>query len=395
VKPIKIAILTSDKRDHDRNYADPTPEFGTAPEALLTGFAMLPEVEIHIVSCVQAPVNSPRKIAPNIYYHSLNVPKIGWMRTGYQGCIRATRKKLSEIRPDIVHGQGTERDCSISAVFSGFPNVLTVHGNMRLIARINRSRPFSFLWLAALLERFTLPRTDGVICITNYTRQAVSDLCRRTFLLPNAVDAGFFKIQNHPSPSDPPVGICVGAVSYRKNQNNFIRALDDLAKIKRFRLVFLGQIGNDQYSQEFLGLVKDRPWCDYRGFAGRTKLKEFFETATFAVLPTLEDNCPMVVIEAMAAGVPVLASKVGGVPDLIEPETTGLFCDPLKPDSFAAGVDRLLDENGLRQRLAVAAKIVARSRFHPEVIARRHVAIYLEILGQCGRAWPGPKGKSV
>jgi glycosyltransferase involved in cell wall biosynthesis len=103
----------------------------------------------------------------------------------------------------------------------------------------------------------------------------------------------------------------------------------------------------------------------------------------------------MVVIEAMAAGVPVLASKVGGVPDLIEPETTGLFCDPLKPDSFAAGVDRLLDENGLRQRLAVAAKIVARSRFHPEVIARRHVAIYLEILGQCGRAWPGPKGKSV
>ena len=79
------------------------------------------------------------------------------MRTGYQGCIRAVRKKLQEIRPDIVHGQGTERDCAISAVFSGFPNVITIHGNMRLIAQIE-PRPAVFVyWLAARLETFTLP----------------------------------------------------------------------------------------------------------------------------------------------------------------------------------------------------------------------------------------------
>ena len=97
------------------------------------------------------------------------MPRIGWLRTGYQGCIRAARKKLREIQPDIVHGQGTERDCAISAAFSGFPNVVTVHGNMRKIARANCARPFSFLWLAARLEGFTLPRTDGVVCITRIT----------------------------------------------------------------------------------------------------------------------------------------------------------------------------------------------------------------------------------
>ena len=48
-------------------------------------------------------------------------PKIGWLRTLYQGCVRATRRKLREIQPDIVHGQGTERDCAIGAVLSGFP----------------------------------------------------------------------------------------------------------------------------------------------------------------------------------------------------------------------------------------------------------------------------------
>jgi hypothetical protein len=111
-------------------------------------------------------MRSPEKLAPNIFFHSLYVPKIGWMRTLYQGCVRAVRKKLREIRPDIVHGQGTEMDCAVEAVFSGFPNVLTIHGNMRLIARVNRVRPFSFLWLAARLERLTIPRSSGVVCIT-------------------------------------------------------------------------------------------------------------------------------------------------------------------------------------------------------------------------------------
>src|ERR1700722_6217145 len=171
---LSIAIITAEKRDHDRDYSNPTPAFGTAPEALLQGFAMLPETDFHVISCVRQPVRSPEKIADNIWYHSLNVAKIGWIRTGYQGCIRATRKKLREIKPDIVHGQGTEDYCALSAAFSGLPNVLTIHGNMRLIAKLNRAKPFSFEWLAARIETFTIPRSDGVVCITNYTREAVA-----------------------------------------------------------------------------------------------------------------------------------------------------------------------------------------------------------------------------
>ena len=124
---MKIAILAADIRETVKDYSNPTPRFGTAPAALLEGFAQLPEAEVHVVSCTQKPLVSPEKIAPNIFYHSLLVSKPGWLRSLYQGCIRATRKKLREIRPDIVHGQGTERDSGISAIFSGFPNVITVH----------------------------------------------------------------------------------------------------------------------------------------------------------------------------------------------------------------------------------------------------------------------------
>jgi glycosyltransferase involved in cell wall biosynthesis len=377
---MRLAILTTDMREAVPGCTDPQPRIGIAPEALLQGFALLPEVEVHVVSCLKEPLPSPGKIAPNIFYHGLVVPKIGWLRTGYQGCIRAVRKKLKEIRPDIVHGQGTERDCAISAAFSGFPNVVTIHGNMRKIARANHARPFSFLWLAGRLEGFTLPRTDGVVCISRYTQSAVARLARKTWVLPNAVDASFFDVQAAPDVTTPPVGLCVGTICGYKNQNDFIRALDPLAKEKKFKLVFLGQPEPGAYSREFLKLVKERPWCEYAGFAGRERLKEFFKAASFLVLPTLEDNCPMVVLEAMAAGVPVLASNVGGVPDLIEHEKTGLFCDPQRPESFRAGVARLLGEPELGRQLVANAKTEAQRRFHPQVIARRHLEIYREVI---------------
>ena len=377
---MRIAILTAEKREHDKDYINPTPNFGTAPEALLQGFALLPEAEVHVLSCVRQPVRSPEKIADNIWYHSLHVPKIGWMRTAYQGCIRATRKKLREIRPDIVHGQGTEHNNALGAIFSGFPNVLTIHGNMRLIAKIQHERPFSFLWLAARLETFTVPRSDGVVCITHYTRDAMAGLAKKTWVVPNAVDASFFEVQPELR-CEPPIILCVGNVCPRKNQNNFIRALDALAARKKFKVLFLGAAPEqDEYVREFFQLVAARPWCEFGGFADREKLKGHLRGAAFLTLPTLEDNCPMVVLEAMAAGIPVMAANVGGVPDLIEDGKTGLLCDPLNAASMSAAMEKLLLQPEFGRILAANARRSAKERFHPEVIARRHLEIYREVL---------------
>jgi len=378
---VRIAILTTDNRDHFRQYEKPDPIFGTAPEALLQGFAQLPEIEVHVVSSTQKPMASPSKLADNIWFHSLHVPKIGWLRTAYQGCIRATRRKLRELKPDIAHGQGMERDCGISAVFSGFPNVLTIHGNMRLVARINHAKPFSFLWWAARLETFTIPRSQGVICLTNHTRTAIASLARRTWVLPNAVDKTFFDIQAQPSPDAAPIILCVATVYPLKNQNNFIRALDPLAGRRKFKLVFLGLATKGRaYDDEFFQLLGSRPWCAYEGFADREKLKNYFQRASALVLPSLEDNCPMAVLEAMAAGVPVLAAKVGGVPDLIEEGKTGLFCDPQNAASMSSGVEKILTQPQFARALAAEAKCRAKGCFHPVVIAQRHVEIYREVL---------------
>jgi glycosyltransferase involved in cell wall biosynthesis len=378
---MRIALLTTDGREIYKDYGTPAPHFGTAPEALMQGFAMVPEVEVHVVSCIRQPVNAPGRLAPNIFFHSLHVPKIGWMRTGYQGCIRAVRKALKSIQPEIVHGQGTELDCALNAVFSDFPNVLTIHGNIRLIAKVNRARPFSFPWLAARLERLTLPRSRGVVCITHYTQEAVRDLARRTWVVPNAVDASFFNVNATPAPGAPPRLLCVGHVCMRKNQNAFILALDHLAGKHNFELRFCGAANEgDAYGREFFRLVRARPWCVYHGMAQREELKGLLSQATMLVLPSLEDNCPMTVLEAMAAGVPVVAAQVGGLPDLIEEGKTGFFCDPVDAASMAAAVEMVLLDRTAAAEVARHARQRARERFHPEVIARRHVEIYREVL---------------
>jgi Glycosyltransferase Family 4 len=163
---MRIVILTNDNRLRFKDYNHPTPYFGPAPEALLQGFAALgSQVEVHVVSCLQEPAPAPEKIADNMWYHAVVVPKIGWLRTLYQGCIRAVRKKLRAIQPDIVHGQGTERECAMCAIYSGFPNVLTIHGNMKAITQFHRIWPAHAYWgLSAKLETFALKRTSGVFC---------------------------------------------------------------------------------------------------------------------------------------------------------------------------------------------------------------------------------------
>ncbi len=217
---LRVGFLTSDGREILRRYERYKPQFGPAPEALLQGFAEIPEVEVHVISCTQRPVRAPEKLADNVWFHSLYVPKLGWMRTGYQGCIRAVRKKLKEIRPDIVHGQGTERDCAISAVFSGFPNIVTVHGNMVALAQLHRPRLGTYGWWAARLEKFTLRRTLGIICISDYVKNLVSHYKVPTWIVPNAIQKMFFDFPKITPPSqERPLFVNVGVISERKRQH--------------------------------------------------------------------------------------------------------------------------------------------------------------------------------
>lgn len=377
---MKIVQLTTDNRNQHRKWTLENPYFGTAPESLLQGFAAIPECEIHVISCSSRPTNNPEKIAPNIFFHGLNIPKIGWGRTLFLGCTFATRRLIASIRPDIVHGQGTERDCAMEAVHCGFPNVLTIHGNMRVHAARPEQAGSVYYKIAARLESYCLKRTDGIVAISNYTKNLVEPLNIKTWLLPNAAHGDYFEVIR--KPDQIPRILFVGALGIRKNPRGLLKACEPFLREGACTLSFAGGggDGDSEYYAAFLREAADIPGVEMLGFVGREELILELSRASCLILPTFEDNCPMVVLEAMAAALPVAASNVGGIPDLIEHEVSGLLFDPHLPGDLESCVGRLLSDTPLRERLAEGGKRAALLRFHPKVIAQEHLAIYREVI---------------
>ena len=385
---MKVAIVTTDNREHFKDYAHPSPYFGTAPEALLQGLALLPGVEVHVVSCLQQTVNSPGKIAPNIFYHGLHVSKIGWMRTGYQGCIRAVRNKLKEIQPDIVHGQGTERDCAISAVLSGFPNVLTIHGCMNAIARLHQSRMGSLNWLAARLEDFTLPRTGGIICISDYVKNLIERYNVQTWTVPNAIQKMFFDFPREETPPrERPLLINVGVISERKQQQQLLAVLESLRKQQlQFDTTFVGvSAATSGYAQKF-NVMLETANRRHGGFDHINELDDasfcrLMDKASAMIHFSSEESFGLTFAEAIARNLYLFASDVGAARTIAKGvENVQIF-----------GLDQWAEMKGAVQKWLVSGEY-NKSRpknpppefvqaFHPACVARRHLEIYREVLG--------------
>jgi glycosyltransferase involved in cell wall biosynthesis len=347
-----------------------------------------PEAEIHVISCSHVPTRSPEKLADNIWFHQSVVGKWGWGRTVFAGCVKATRNLIRDIKPDIVHGQGTERDCALSAVLSGYPNVLTIHGNMRVHAARPEQKGIFYYKMAAALETFCLKRTDGVVAISSYTEELVKHLTPKTWLLPNAVDRRFFDV--HPSAQCIPRVLFVGSLCQRKNPLGLLKACEPMLRSGQCTLALAGQFNaSSAYDKEVITLAHSLPGISFLGFLDRDALASEFKQSSILILPTFEDNCPMVVLEAMAAGLPVAASRVGGVPDLITHELDGLMFDPHHRDEMKSSLERLVKEPETRARLGAAGRITAQERFHPQVIAAEHLKIYREVLNKPRFRQPG------
>jgi glycosyltransferase involved in cell wall biosynthesis len=385
---IRVGFLTTDVREHEKDYGCDQPSFGAAPEALLRGLEEREDVEIHVISCLQQTVRSPEKIGRNIWYHGLHVPTIGWLRTGYQGCVRAVRKCLRNVQPDLVHGQGTERDCALCAVLSGFPNVVTIHGNMAELARLYGARVGSYGWCAARLENFTLRRTVGVFCNSGYTEQLVDGRARRTWQVPNPIRPEFFRPVPSSSPERRrPVIVNVGVISPRKRQVEILRlakTLHERGFSVEFRFVGYAPKGN-LYAETFLqelGIAAREGYASFVGFLPLKQLLECLDSADALVHFPSEEAFGLVVAEALARNLKFFGSRTGGIQDIVANVPGTALSDINDWEGLVGALESWLTEGCPKTN---SARIM-RERYAPEVVARRHVEIYREVLSSSSKS---------
>jgi glycosyltransferase involved in cell wall biosynthesis len=172
--------------------------------------------------------------------------------------------------------------------------------------------------------------------------------------------------------------LCVGRLSNEKGQDDLIDALRRTlaaGSVPVLRLVIVGD-GPERRRLEnlaaplgrsvlFSGYLAD-PWA-------------LFHAADIFVLPSHSEGSPLVIFEAMAAGTPIIATAVGGVPEILVDSETGLLVPPREPAALARTLAALSRERALQQRLALAAR-AALVRFSPRAYAHNLSAIYAQVL---------------
>jgi glycosyltransferase involved in cell wall biosynthesis len=379
---MKIAILTTDNREYYQDYGAARPYFGMAPEALLEGLGSLPDIEIHVISCLRRTTDSPNQLRPNVHFHPLTVPKLGWMTTAYQGCIRTIRKRLQQIQPAIVHGQGTERECAISAVASGFPNVITIHGNMAELTRLFRMPIGSYNWLAAKLESFTLKRTAGVFCNSEYTERLVKPRTRRTWRVPNAIREAFFVPSAVSAHRDRPILVNVGVISPRKRQLELLGVISELQSIGlNFEFHFIGHADRSApYAAKFFEKLKpleSKGVARHLGPKSTAELIDCFDASSAMVHFPSEEAFGLVVAEALARDLRFFGTRTGGIIDISSGVSGAELCDVEDWQGLTSALTEWIRAGSPR---AAGAAELMRARYHPHVVARRHIEIYREVL---------------
>jgi glycosyltransferase involved in cell wall biosynthesis len=114
------------------------------------------------------------------------------------------------------------------------------------------------------------------------------------------------------------------------------------------------------------------------------RLALLYAAADVFVLPSIQENLPYTVMEAMACGTPCVAFDQGGVPDLIDHKQNGFLARPYEPDDLARGIAWVLEDTERRETLSKQARYKVEREFTVEMIAARHMELYREILGKEG-----------
>jgi glycosyltransferase involved in cell wall biosynthesis len=225
---------------------------------------------------------------------------------------------------------------------------------------------------AALYERSRL----HVVCpsawlLERAERSMLAPAIASARVIPNGVDVELFAPERRAERDEPVVLFAAqGARTNKYKDFRTLRSALELLRDRRLLAVALGEAA----PEERIGAVtlRSEPFETHEEVAAR------FRGADLYVHATRADNHPLAVLEALASGVPVIASRVGGIPEQLSEETGVLFASG-DPHGLAASMAELLDDPDRRARMGAAAAADARSRFSLDRQVNAYLDLYSEL----------------
>jgi len=161
--------------------------------------------------------------------------------------------------------------------------------------------------------------------------------------------------------------ISVGRLVKLKALPILLNAVARLVREGRRVMIHLAGEGPEQdYLQESAARVGLERLVVFEGYVDQPRLRELYRSADLLVMPSFDEGVPVVLMEAMAAQVPCVATRITGIPELIRDEVDGLLVAPSDEEALAAAIRRCVDDPELRRRLGQAGRKRVREVFDLE-----------------------------
>jgi glycosyltransferase involved in cell wall biosynthesis len=275
-------------------------------------------------------------------------------------------REVRDFRPDIIHAHDYKTNVLgvLLGRWFGLPVITTMHGYGLWDGRLTAYYQ---------MDRWTLPRMDHVVAVSEdlYERLVTLGLpASRRSLVYNGIDADQFVRRCSTEQAKERAGLAgarwligaVGRLTAVKGYDRLIAAVDEL--LKRGLDVGLVVVGEGEERPRLEAQIAALGRADRVRLLGhRTDVMELYEAMDVTVLSSLHEGLPNVVLESMALGVPVVATRVGAVPQVIADGANGLLVSPGSAEELARALVRLLEDADGMRRLSEAGRETVKARF--------------------------------
>lgn len=347
---------------------------------LAQGLRQLSDVELHIVTTTKEVAQNTivQERGATVHYLAEARKRIVPNLLANVGRIR---DEIRKIDPDVVHSEAPVG--TVAGLEAGYPTVHTIHGIAhREVAHAPGLKRKLAVWMEGRLGLKAVARAKHCIPTSGYAAEAFDGLSKAMMhLIYNPIDDAFFEVPNNEEPHRLLFG---GNVIERKNVLGHLEVVRRLVgKYPDLKLRVAGGATEPEYHDRCTAFVAEHGLSDNVDFLGSTTVEQMREEMSMAKMLLLfskQETAPLVIGEALCAGLPVVCSTAGGNASLVRHGETGYVAEWHDTDSFVKYVDAILSDEDLRADMRRKAREDARERFWIPAVTAKHIEVYKEAI---------------